>query len=53
MTVSQSGSLVEQSPALGHEEDVRLSLPETTMVIVGASGVLWALIYAAFRALFG
>lgn len=53
MTGSQSGTLVEGPPAIAHEEEVRLSLPETTMVIVGSSGMLWALLYGAFRALSG
>ncbi|MDH3659405.1 MAG: hypothetical protein OEU92_05130 [Alphaproteobacteria bacterium] len=53
MAGPQSGALVERAPALSHDEDVRLSLPEATMFIVGTSGALWALLYGAFRALFG
>ena len=53
MTGSQSGTLVETPSAIAHDQEVRLSLPETTMFVVGSSGVLWALIYGAFRALFG
>ena len=54
MTGSQSAALVEKAPALSAtDEDVKLTLPETTMFIVGSSGVLWALIYGAFNALVG
>ena len=52
-TVSRSSAFVDKAPALTYEQEVRLSLPETTMVIVGASGALWALLYGAFRTLFG
>ena len=53
MTGSQSGMLVENAPALSEDQDVQLSLPEATMFIVGSSGVLWAVLYGAFNALFG
>ena len=53
MTSSQSGALVEGTPTLCEDQEVRLSLPEATMVIVGSSGLLWALLYGAFNALFG
>ena len=52
-TVSQSTALIERAPALVDDEEVRLSLPETTMVIVGTSGLLWALLFGAFNALIG
>ncbi|MGI9510064.1 MAG: hypothetical protein ACR2QJ_12040 [Geminicoccaceae bacterium] len=53
MTGSQSGTLVESTPTLCHDQDVKLSLPEATMFIVASSGALWALIYGAFNALVG
>ncbi|MEM7042336.1 MAG: hypothetical protein AAF543_05955 [Pseudomonadota bacterium] len=54
MTASQSAALADKAPALSApEEEVKLTLPETTMFVVGTSGVLWALIYGAFNALFG
>lgn len=53
MAGSRSLALVEKAPALTQDEEVRLSLPETTMFIVGCSGVLWLLIYGAFNALVG
>ncbi|MGI9417069.1 MAG: hypothetical protein ACR2RA_04435 [Geminicoccaceae bacterium] len=52
-TVSQSNALVERAPALADDQEVQLSLPETTMVVVGASGLLWALLFGALNALFG
>jgi len=48
-----SAALVEQSPSLVEDHEVRLSLPETTMLIVGSSGALWALLYGALNTLFG
>lgn len=54
MTTSQSGALVERAPgALCDDQEVQLSLPEATMMIVASSGALWALLYGAFNALFG
>lgn len=53
MTASQSGTLVENAPALSADQDVPLSLPEATMLIIGSSGVLWALLYGTFNAFFG
>ena len=53
MTGMQSGTLVEKAPTNVEAQEVRLSLPEATMFIIGASGVLWALLFGAFNALFG
>lgn len=53
MNGSQTGALIQRAPALAEEEDVKLSLPESTMFIVGSSGFLWALLYGAFNALIG
>ena len=53
MTGMQSGTLVEKAPTCTEEREVRLSLPEATMFIVASSGVLWALLFGAFNALFG
>lgn len=60
MSGSQTGALVEQASTMTpdqslitQDEDVRLSLPETTMVIIGTTGMLWASLYGAFNALFG
>ena len=53
MTGSQSGALAQNPRTLAPSEDeVKLTLPETTMFIVGASGVLWALLFGAFNAVF-
>lgn len=52
MNASQTGTFVERTPALTEDQDVKLSLPEATMFIVGSSGVLWALLYGAVNALF-
>jgi|GEM_PF-4113258 len=53
MTGMQSGTLVERAPALSEERELRLSLPETTMFIIGSCGVLWALLFGVINALFG
>lgn len=53
MAGSHTEALVDRSAILIEEEDVRLSLPEATMMIVACSGVLWALLYGAFNALIG
>jgi hypothetical protein len=47
------GALIERRAILSGEQDVRLSLPEATMFIVGTSGFLWAMLFGAFNYLFG
>ena len=60
MNGSQTGILAERAATLPADEsllapdgDVQLSLPQTTMVIVGLSGALWAVLFGAFNMLFG
>ena len=60
MSGSNNVAIVESHPPLptvtiapADEAEVRLSLPETTMFIVGTSGALWALLFGAFKAIFG
>jgi hypothetical protein len=60
MSGSNNVALVESHPPIAKaaiasvdEAEVRLSLPETTMFIVGTSGALWALLFGAFKAVFG
>lgn len=53
MAGSQTEALVDRTAVLMEEDEVRLSLPEATMMIVACSGVLWALLYGAFNALVG
>lgn len=53
MAGSQVSVLVQRNPAIASDHEVRLSLPEATMFIVGSSGVLWLLLYGAVNTLLG
>ncbi|MEZ5935300.1 MAG: hypothetical protein R3F54_25915 [Alphaproteobacteria bacterium] len=53
MAGSQTSALLQRTPALAPDQEVRLSLPEATMFIVGSSGVLWLLLYGAVNVLLG
>lgn len=50
MAISQSEVVVERTQLLSHDRDLRLTLPETTMVIIASSGAIWAVILGALNA---
>jgi hypothetical protein len=53
MAGSQTSALGGRAPAIAQDQEVRLSLPEATMFIIGSSGVLWLVLYGAVNALLG
>lgn len=60
MTVSNQAALIESQAAVSENEstspdemDVKISLPETTMLVIGTSGLLWAFLFGAFNLFFG
>jgi len=59
MTISNQATLTENQAAASKDDatsvdelEAKFSLPETTMFVIGTSGLLWALLYGAFTALF-
>lgn len=53
MAGTQQATLSDASPALGNDQDDRLTLPEATMFIVASSGALWALLFGIANVLIG
>ena len=53
MATTQQGILAETGDVAANEQERRLTLPESTMMIVGSSGALWVMLYGLINFLIG